>query len=195
MHIERNFSFISLTKLICHTPSFRRLPKWQTMPSFRKCVISCLLCLPWFSSPPDWVYFLSGEYASLLEWQSHSFYVSWEFHSKHLVRGLKVAGEDLRNSLISPSRRKLHSLLVFHMMVRKGWGFPRFWSPRMLLVIGDTRVWQKNLICRGLNEGRKGGAATVCVLGTSSRGSQKAVPGPAAATVPGNVLGTHICWA
>lgn len=66
VHIERNFSLTSLTKLIYHIPSFHRLPKWQIMPSFRKFVIFCLLCLPWFLSPHDWVYFLSGEYANLL---------------------------------------------------------------------------------------------------------------------------------
>lgn len=66
MHIERSFSFISLTKLIYHIPSFHRLPKWQIMPSFRKVVIFCLLCLPWFLSLHDWAYFLSGEYANRL---------------------------------------------------------------------------------------------------------------------------------
>lgn len=98
MHIERSFLVINLTKLICHISSFHRLPKWQIMPNFRKRVISCLLCLPWFSSPRDWVYFLSGECANLLSNRAtvpDRLYESFSLgiYTKYLVRGLKKVRE------------------------------------------------------------------------------------------------------
>lgn len=97
MHIERNFSFTSLTTLIYPIPSFHRLPKWQIMPSFRKFVIFCLLCLPWFLSPHDWVYFRSGEYANLLFRQSRPFFCFWISFQIFSERFKESGEKDSRN--------------------------------------------------------------------------------------------------